>query len=663
MRRPFWRSAAFTGIALSIFASATLGAESTEEDLLLVMLQGQNLQAIKDSVTTHGALITHELPIINAIGASMTATQLDAVKRDTPGLERVIDDLAWTPDRESPSPEDDKQCPLTSGLELHWQSSAASWVIHNKGNETLQLTEGTISWPGILGALTEANIDSAGHAPLHVVQAGPNEASWGRQEGLHLPPHSKLTLQFVFSRAPADPASIQAQIKLSVRRDENCETKLIPGYAEPDEDSYYPTVSGAALLHSHGITGDGVTVAILDSGLWESHPELALDTRGEPRVLARYDAIKGTEVDEAFDESGHGTHMTSVMARSAATTRKDASQPSYRGIAPDADIVVVKAFGKSGEAGFLDIVRGVQWIVDHRERFNIRVLNLSFAARPRWPYWEDPVNQALMRAWRAGIFITAAAGNEGPEPMTVGSPGNLPYLLTVGAATDSWTESDTRDDYIPDFSSRGPTPTGHIKPDLVAMGGHMAGIIRPGSSIARDLPEYDVSSGDFVMTGTSQATALVSGLAALLLQIEPDLENNELKCMLVSSAKPAIEEDGRYAYSPFTQGAGLIDLQRALTIGDRDCEQAGLNLEAEISNRDHFAGPAIFNEGADPTLPGQSQIISDRRSEKGYSPSRRWGVAEHLQRLQEKPSGAVIDWPAIYAEEQRRISNLATQSP
>jgi hypothetical protein len=323
----------------------------------------------------------------------------------------------------------------------------------------------------------------------------------------------------------------------------------------------------------------------------------------------------------------------------------------------------VKAFGKSGEAGFLDIVRGVQWIVDHRERFNIRVLNLSFAARPRWPYWEDPVNQALMRAWKAGIFITAAAGNEGPEPMTVGSPGNLPYLLTVGAATDSWTESDTRDDYIPDFSSRGPTPTGHIKPDLVAMGGHMAGIIRPGSSIARDLPEYDVSSGDFVMTGTSQATALVSGLAALLLQIEPDLENNELKCMLVSSAKPAIEEDGRYAYSPFTQGAGLIDLQRALTIGDRDCEQAGLNLEAEISNRDHFAGPAIFNEGADPTLPGQSQIISDRRSEKGYSPSRRWGIAEHLQRLQEKPSGAVIDWPAIYAEEQRRISNLATQSP
>lgn len=662
MRRLLWRGAALTAIAFYLFTSVAHGAESSEDDLLLVMLQGQNLDAIKDSVTNHGALITHELPIINAVGASMTSTQLDAVKRNTPGLERIIDDLAWAPGRETPNPQGDEQCPLAGGLELGWRGSTASWVIYNKSSKTLELTQGSISWPGTLGQLLEVRSDSAELDPLKVTQSSPNQASWGTQPGLSLPPNSRLTLQFIFDAAPADPALIQSQITLSVRSDEDCETTLIPGYAEPDEDSYYPTVSGAALLHSHGITGDGVTVAILDSGLWESHPELALDTRGEPRVLARYDAIKGMEVEEAFDESGHGTHMISVLARSAATTRSGASQPSYRGIAPDADIVVVKAFGKSGEAGFLDIVRGVQWIVDHRERFNIRVLNLSFAARPRWPYWEDPVNQALMRAWKAGIFIAAAAGNEGPEPMTVGSPGNLPYLLTVGAATDSWTENDTRDDYIPDFSSRGPTPTGHIKPDLVAMGGHMAGIIRPGSSIALDLPEYDVSSGDFVMTGTSQATALVSGLAALLLQIEPDLGNNELKCMLVSSAKPAIETDGRYAYSPFTQGAGMIDLQRALTIGDRNCEQADLDLEAEISNRDHFQGPAIFAEGSQPTLPGQSQIISDRQSEKGYSPSRRWGVAEHLRRLREKPTGAVIDWPAIYAEEQRRISNLANPS-
>jgi len=499
---------------------------SADEELL-VMLQGADLEHIAASAQRYGAIITHRLPIINAVGASMSAAQLTLIKEHTRGIERVIDDLAWEPEPEAP---DAGPCPLTSAIELTWQDNTATWMLFNKASTPLSLLSTQLEWPEELGALNAAKWN---FTPLESqTKTSARHITWPTFEE-EIAPKGQAKLELTFDNPPGDTATAQNQIKLTASASAECQTKLVPSYPDPARDSYYPSASGAALLHSHGITGRGVTVAVLDSGLWEANSELTLDTEGNQRVVARYDAIKGQPVTEAFDESGHGTHMTSVLARSGIVNRPSASQPSYRGIAPDVKLAVVKAFGESGKAGFLDIVRGVQWVVDNKELLDIRVLNLSFAARPRWPYWDDPVNQALMQAWRAGIFIAAAAGNEGPEPMTVGSPGNLPYLLTVGAATDSWTETERNDDFIPDFSSRGPTPLGHIKPDLGALGGHISGIIRPGSTLSKQLPEFLLASGEFVMTGTSQATALASGLAALMLQIEPEVSNDELKCMLV----------------------------------------------------------------------------------------------------------------------------------
>ncbi|MDP5069690.1 MAG: S8 family peptidase [Congregibacter sp.] len=630
---------------------------AASNDQLLVMLQGSDLDAIAESARKHGATITHDLPIINAIGARMSATQLKAIQQDTPGIQRVIDDLAWEPEPDTPDP---GLCPLKAAIELSWSTTTASWHLFNKAQDPLLILQGNIAWPEELGLLESAFWDSAA-LELDEGPGGSRDIIWRSKGPLTIPPNAQASVQFKFENVPGVIPALQNQIALSASAGPDCVVELVPSYLAPSEDSYYPNASGAALLHSHGITGKGITVAVLDSGLWEKNPELALDTTGQARVIARYDAIQGKTVDEAFDESGHGTHMTSVLARSGPVTRVGAPQPSYRGIAPDVTLVVVKAFGETGKAGFLDIVRGVQWVVDNREKLNIRVLNLSFAARPRWPYWEDPVNQALLEAWRAGIFIAAAAGNEGPEPMSVGSPGNLPYLLTVGAVTDSWTEDDRNDDYIPDFSSRGPTPMGHIKPDLVAMGGHISGIIRPGSTLSRELPEFMLQSGEFVMTGTSQATALTTGLVALMLQIEPELGNDQLKCMLVSSAEPAIDIDGRFAYSPLTQGAGMINIQRALTIGASECEQSSLDVSADISGTRHFQGPAIFSENAAPSLPGQTDVISDRASEKGPSVSRRWGVGPHLDRLETEPVNSPIDWVSIYEKEQRLFQQLATE--
>lgn len=639
--------------AVALLLAQALTCQADADKPLLVMLQDSDLDPVRALVAELGGQITHELPIIDALGVSLSQQQLDELLTRAPDIDRVIDDLAWEPD---PGILSRDGCALAGGLELSWRDATATWTIYNKGEAPIALESISVNWPEYLGALGRVSIGD-----LALQRSTPNH--YVLAESRKLAAHSSQSVALRFDAAPDDPHRVQSQVALSLAAGEDCDIELVPSYTAPDSDSYFPTVSGAALLHSHGVTGDGVAVAVLDSGLWEESPELSLDTRGAPRVVGRYDAINDKVVDQAFDESGHGTHMTSVLARSGATTRPDAPQPSYRGIAPDADIVVVKAFGESGVAGFLDLVRGVQWVVENRERLDIKILNLSFAARPRWPYWQDPLNQALMCAWEAGIFIVAAGGNEGPDSMTIGSPGNLPYLLTVGAFTDSWTESNRNDDYIPDFSSRGPTPLGHIKPDLVAPGGHITGITRPGSSLARQFPEYFLSSGEFVMTGTSQAAALVSGLAALILQLEPDLNNDELKCMFRTSTEPAIDLDGRLAYTPFAQGEGMVSLQRALTLGRKDCDQDNLDLAAELADETHFQGPAVFTPDDPPTLPGSDLLISDQEPDKGPSLNRRWGVIDHLERLETVPDPFPFDWFAVYEEEQRRIKAMAENSP
>ena len=639
------------------WAEPELFADTDAGDKLLVMLQSKDLAKLGSDLTEAGAEVTHRLPIIDAIGARMSEAQLDAVLAKNDTISRVIDDLAWEP---SPEPGAGDDCPLKSSIELSWSGSTASWTLFNKSDQPITVTEGELSRPEALGTLLSV---SYGNEPAIDMSVTASESmDWLAGKALTIEANGTRQISFGFEHEPASPWETQSDIELSASLSEECETELVPSYPRPLQDSYYPTVSGAAVLHSHGFTGSGITVAILDSGLWEQPNSLTKNTRGENRIRARFDATTGSTVNEARDESGHGTHMLSVLGRSDVTERSDAPAPSYRGIAPDADIAVIKAFGESGEAGFLDM-RGIQWVVENAEELNIRVLNLSFAARPRWPYWDDPVNQALMKAWQQGLFIVAAAGNEGPDPMTVGSLGNLPYLLTVGATTDSWTETTRDDDYIPYFSSRGPTPLGHIKPDVVAPGGHMTGVVPPGSTLSKELPEYLLESGEFVMTGTSQAAALVSGLAALMLEIDPQITNNELKCLLVSSAEPAIASDGRLEYSPFVQGSGLVSIQRALTIGNRTCDQNNLDLAADIEGSQHFEGPAVFIESSPPQLPDQNMLILEGESAKGLSESRRWGAEAHLQRLTSPPQNAPIDWASIYAQEQERLRKLASPSP
>lgn len=656
-------------IALCCPIAAAHASTETGEPLR-VFLQGSSAADLATLVESHGGTVTHDLHIIDAVGAKLTPAQLEKVL-ESPDVTRFFDDLSVEEGPEDGPGAAERNCGLAGSLELDIGDGSIDWRLYNKGSAPAQVERLKLAWPDQLGgihgiSLAGKQLDPAlyraaeARRPPLEISLGPGQAT--------LPPQSSQDLAIEFS-APANARPRQRDFELEVSFAGDCSLKLIPGYDDNHENFHYNTAAGVDALHLNGVTGKGVTVAIIDSGLWED-PALSHDTGGRARVLTRYDAIDNTTPGELYDASGHGTHMTSVIAHSGPVTREGQPTGTFKGVAPDVNVVAVKAFDVAGKGDFLDIVRAVQWVVDNRKTYDIRILNLSFAALPRWHYWLDPINQAVTRAWASGITVIAAAGNDGPAQMTIGSPGNLPLVITVGAVTDSWTPTDKNDDYIPDFSSRGPTPDAHIKPDLVAPGGHITGLTRPGSALTLEHPEYILRTGELVMTGSSQAAALVSGVAALLLQLEPDLSPDDIKCKLLSSAEPAINDDGLLAYSPFQQGHGYLNATRAVTLGERGCGNADLNIQLELSGIEHSEGPAIVREDGTASLPGLSEMVSPEPAAEGLSSSRRWGAKAHIERGNSQPPSASapgqpppFDWMRLYLQEKDKIESLVRQSP
>lgn len=660
-------------LALTLAATLTLPGclttASPEPEILHVMLQGDSSQELTALVKTLGGDITHDLHLINAIGVKMTPAQLQQALRSD-HVEFYIDDLAVSGE----PPEDDEEetdapCRVRGHIELTIDDNGVDWPVFNKRDEPVTWESIEVHWPERLGTLERVTLDGV------LLPTTSFTATTKTSTKIVFPAATQpilaqqAHLRFDFANttsAATRPA--QSEFKIVTTFAEGCSDKSVPGYVNNHEDYYYNTVAGVNAFHHEGITGDGVTVAVIDSGLWE-HPALMRNTRGEPRVVARYNVRTDTLGREVVDESGHGTHMSSIIAHSGPTQKDGEPTGAYKGVAPDVRLVAVKVLDRLGHAHILDIAEAVQWVVDNREKYNIQVLNISLAQRPRWPYWEDPVTQVVMRAWAAGITVIAAASNEGPELMSIGSPGNLPYVITVGAVTDSWTPDTRDDDYIPDFSSRGPTPSGHVKPDIVALGGHMTGLTHPDSDLATSNADNVLASGELVSTGSSQAAAFVSGLAALLLQLEPDLTPDDIKCKLITSAEPAINQDGKLAYSPFTQGYGYVTAPRAVTLGETGCGNIDLDIAADIEGTHHFYGPATFDDNGTPSLDNLDKLVSDTPSAKGMSDTRKWGVKEHIERLdeqsleQQSADDQPFDWPEIYQTEKAVIEALGAPIP
>jgi serine protease AprX len=393
--------------------------------------------------------------------------------------------------------------------------------------------------------------------------------------------------------------------------------------------------------------GKGVTIAILDSGV-APHPDF-----GE-RYLGQIDFINGRSLP--YDDNGHGTHVAGCAAGSGAI------DPRYAGPAQAANILSMKVLSGSGSGATSGIVKAIQTAVEMKEDLNIRVINMSLGGPASKNGEKDPINMAIKAAKEAGITVVVAAGNEGPDPKTVGSPGNSLHAITVGALDDKNT-ADRSDDVPASFSSRGPTPDGVTKPDVMAPG---VSIMAPLSMQSETYERAEASAAvhkviqaldnmpfavlqqqpnelfaaagigpataekiklkeeisDVIFTklleatsrtpleehgayvglpGTSMATPIVAGVAAAMIGANPDLTPDLVQKILTDTAEKLPDR----RLGPNTQGAGAINAKAAIL--------AALQTEVEK-----------------PAGPTQEELLAAALKELGLSP-------EDVQIVEEEP--------------------------
>jgi len=314
---------------------------------------------------------------------------------------------------------------------------------------------------------------------------------------------------------------------------------------------------GARSMWSAGWTGKGVDVALIDTGVSKvtglssgnvvNGPDLSTD---QMSTDLRY-----------RDSYGHGTHMASIIAgRDVASTPAGYSATSggYLGVAPDARVINLKVGVTDGAADVSQVIAAIGWATQHAhdKGLNIRVINLSYGSASTQAYTIDPLTYAVEAAWRKGIVVVVAAGNDGTSKVELANPAQDPNVIAVGAEDPNGTIS-TLDDTIPDFSNRG-TDKRHV--DVTAPGTHVLGLRVPGSVVDLANPTAVVGTRFLRGSGTSQATAVTSGAIALLLQARPKLTPDQVKWAITQSATPLPKGTAK------NRGAGLTNARSAFTL-------------------------------------------------------------------------------------------------
>ena len=276
-------------------------------------------------------------------------------------------------------------------------------------------------------------------------------------------------------------------------------------------------------------TGAGVNVAVIDTGVDGDLPDFRTSsTDPTSRVIAS--VVANPDATTASDLYGHGTHVAGLIAGNGrALATSDPLYNRYIGTAPQAGLVSVKVSDDDGDASVMDVIAGLQFAVEHRADYGIRVVNLSLGAATALPYRIDPLDAAVEAAWRHGLVVVAAAGNYGTSDDAVSyAPANDPYAITVGAVDDHATQNPA-DDTLAPWSSRGVTQDGFRKPDLVAPGAHIVGPLAPGSRFLDLCASCTVDGRYFRVGGTSMAAPIVSGIVADLLSAHPTWTPDQVK--------------------------------------------------------------------------------------------------------------------------------------
>jgi serine protease AprX len=299
-----------------------------------------------------------------------------------------------------------------------------------------------------------------------------------------------------------------------------------------------------------GVTGQGVDVALVDSGV---APVAGLSDVG--KVLNGPDLTPESQnaATRYLDTYGHGTHMAGIIAgHDSGVAVSAADTTHFLGVAPNARIVSVKVADAHGNSDVSQVIAGIDWVVQHAHDpgMNVRVLNLSFGTNSTQAYTLDPLAYAAEIAWRAGIVVVTSAGNSGAASGRMVDPAVDPYVIAVGA-DDTHSTANEADDTVPAFSSNGDRVR---NPDLIAPGVHVQSLRIPGSYVDTQFGATGAIDARFMRgSGTSQSAAFASGMAALLLQYRPNLTPDEVKATLINTANPIP------GASLQAQGGGVID--------------------------------------------------------------------------------------------------------
>jgi serine protease AprX len=369
-------------------------------------------------------------------------------------------------------------------------------------------------------------------------------------------------------------------------------------YVSPDRkiagmlDLTAAAVNAPTAWNSYGLTGSGIGVAIVDSGI-PYHQDFN-NGHGGRRVVYQQD-FSGAGV---VDQFGHGGHVSGIVAGDGKKSTGSQFTRTFEGIAPNADLVNLRVLDQNGNSTDSIVISALGEAVTIQSQYNIRVVNLSLGRPVFESYTEDPLCQAVEAAWKAGMVVVVAAGNDGRDNSagtngygTIYAPGNDPYVITVGAMKTMGTPQ-RNDDLIASYSSKGPTMIDHIvKPDVVAPGNEVVSVMANNASLAQTYPQtlvpmsYYVTNGSgnsfsyFMLNGTSMAAPVVSGAAALLIQQNPNLTPDQVKARLMMTAYKTFPTSSSVTdpttgivytdyYDVFTVGAGYVDIAAALADTD-----------------------------------------------------------------------------------------------
>jgi serine protease AprX len=308
-------------------------------------------------------------------------------------------------------------------------------------------------------------------------------------------------------------------------------------------------------MWQRGWTGDGIDVALIDSGV-APVPGIEMQVVNGPDLSFDSQASNLTQIDTY----GHGTHMAGLIAGRDTWIKPSKEDEevdrAFVGAAPGARIVSIKVASSDGATDVSQVIAAIDWVIQHRnaDGLNIRVLNLSFGTDGTQDYRLDPLAYAAEVAWHHGIVVVVAAGNSGFGTPQLNNPAYDPYVIAVGGDDTRGTD-DPKDDVIPSWQTRG---NAIRHPDLVAPGKSIISLRDPGSHADEANPNARVGTSRFFRgSGSSQAAAIVSGAVATLLDQHPELTPDQVKALLMQTAVPLPNAD------PVAQGAGLINMHRA----------------------------------------------------------------------------------------------------